>query len=74
MMVFHQLVLALLLGWSQVSAEMSPVEVSIPPVLNVVENGTLCATLSLRTKVNITFNLAFDSNGTGMCVQLLALS
>lgn len=74
MMEFHHLVLALVFGWSQVSAEVSPVEISIPPVLNVAENDSnvqVCATLSLRTEVNINFNLAFDSSGTGMCVQQL---
>ena len=52
---------------------MSPVEISIPPVLNLAEDDSnvLCATLSLRTKVNINFNLALDSSGVGMCVQQL---
>ena len=77
-MVFHVLIVfALVFVWSQVSAaEVSPVEISIPAVLNVAENDSnvrVCATLSLRTAVHIDFNLAFDSNGTGMCVQQLAL-
>ena len=77
MIAFHQLVLALVLLWSQVTAEMymSPVEISIPPVLNLAEDDSnvLCASLSLRTKVNINFNLALDSSGSGagMCVQEL---
>ena len=70
MIMFHQLVLALVLLWSQVTAEMymSPVEISIPPVLNLTDDDVLCATLSLRTKVNINFSLALEA---GMCVQQL---
>ena len=65
-MVFHVLIVFLLVfGWSPVSAaEVSPVEISIPAVLNVAENYSnvqLCTTL----QVHIDFNLEFDSNGTG---------
>ena len=65
-MVFHVLIVfALVFGWSPVSAaEVSPVEISIPAMLNVAENYNtvqLCATL----QVHIDFNLEFDSNGTG---------
>ena len=65
-MVFHVLIVfALVFGWSPVSAaEVSPVEISIPAMLNVAENYNtvqLCTTL----QVHIDFNLEFDSNGTG---------
>ena len=50
-------------------------EVSVPDELSVAEDeGTVqvCATLSLSTEVDITVTLA-TSDGTGMCVQQLAL-
>ena len=49
--------------------------VSVPAVLSVAENeGTVqvCATLSLNAEFDITVTLA-TSDGTGMCVQQLAL-
>ena len=55
---------------------LSAAEVSVPAELSVTEDeGTVkvCATLSLNTEVDITVTLA-TSNGTGMCVQQLALS
>ena len=48
---------------------------SVPDELSVAEDeGTVqvCATLSLSTEVDITVTLA-TSDGTGMCVQPLAL-
>ena len=48
---------------------------SVPDELSVVEDeGTVqvCATLSFNTEVDITVTLA-TSDGTGMCVQHLAL-
>ena len=50
-------------------------EVSVPAMLSVAEDeGTVqvCATLSLSTEVDITVTIA-TSDGTGMCVQQLAL-
>ena len=55
---------------------LSAAEVSVPDELSVAEDeGTVqvCAMLSLSTEVDITVTLAI-SNGTGMCVQQLALS
>ena len=72
-MVFHVLIVfALVFGWSQVSAaEVSPVEISIPAMLNVAENDSnvrVCATLSLRTGVHILTSIWHLTVMTQVCV------